>query len=161
MISTFLYFWCCVFRENYVNVWIPRMESHSGEGIVKRFIENMWFCYPWKKRWENLQVYIGRPKSTPVKSSHQDVILRPQFFNKTSWLHKLYHCIRRFSCIFNDSATKLQFMMELDYKQAWLNTIHNGGKLRSCAVFKRDFFLEKIFTQRVSRQSEKPNTPKN
>ena len=33
-------------------------------------------------------------------------------------------------------------MMELNYKQAWLNTIHNGGKLRSYAVFKRDFFLE-------------------
>ena len=83
------------------------------------------------------------PDSTQVKSSHQDVILQPHFFNKTSWLHKLDHCIRRFSCTFNDSATKLQSMMELNYKQAWLNTIHNGGELRSYAVFKRDFFLEK------------------
>ena len=67
------------------------------------------------------------PDSTPVKSSHQDVILQSQFFNKTSWLHKLYHCIRRFSCTFNDLATKLQSMMALNYKQTWLNTIHNGG----------------------------------
>ena len=87
------------------------------------------------------------PDSTLVKSSHQDVILQPQFFNKTSWLHKLDHCVRRFSCTFNDSATKLQSMMELNYKQAWLNTIHNGGKLRSYAVFKRDFFLEKYLLQ--------------
>ena len=85
--------------------------------------------------------------STLVKSSHQDVILQPQFFNKTSWLHKLDHCIRRFSCCFNDSATKLQSKMELNYKQAWLNTIHNGHKLRSHAVFKRDFFLEIIHSK--------------
>ena len=66
----------------------------------------------------------------------------------TSWLHKLDHCIRRFSCTFNDSATKLQSMVELNYKQAWLNTIHNGGKLRSYAVFKRTFFLENYLPQK-------------
>ena len=90
------------------------------------------------------------PDSTLLKSSHQDVILQPQFFDKTSWLHKLYHCIRRFNCTFNDSATKLQSMMELNYKQAWLNTIHNGGKLRSNAVFKLDFSLKSIYSKSLS-----------
>ena len=93
------------------------------------------------------QRFQNLPDSTLVKSSYQDVILQPQFVNKTSWLHKLDHCIRIFSCTFNDSATKLQSMMELNYKQEWLNTIHNGGKLRSYAVFKRDFFLEKYLLQ--------------
>ena len=37
--------------------------------------------------------------------------------------------------------------MEFNYKQAWLNTIHNGGKLWSYADFKRDFFLEKYLLQ--------------
>ena len=94
------------------------------------------------------------PDSTLVKSSHQDLILRPQFFNKTSWFHKLDHCIRKFSCIINNSATKPQSMMELDYKQAWLNTIQNDCKLRAYTVFKRDFFRI-IFTPTDSRQWEK------
>ena len=32
--------------------------------------------------------------------------------------------------------------MEHDYKQAWLNTIQNGGKLRAYAIFKQNFSLE-------------------
>ena len=159
------------------------MGSHTSEGIIKRFQENMWFNYPWEINVKLCKYILGSgkysvndavrgelgrypvmikvlsnglkffqrlqnlPDSTLVKSSHQDVILQPQFFNKTSWLHKLDHCIRRFSCTFNDSATKLQSMMELNYKQAWLNTIYNGSKLRSYAVFKRDFFLEMYLLQ--------------
>ena len=39
--------------------------------------------------------------------------------------------------------------MELDYKQAWLKTIHDGGKLRAYTVFQRVFFIEKYFLQQT------------
>ena len=93
--------------------------------------------------------------STPVMSSHQDVIQWPQFFYKTSCLRKRAHCIKRFICTFNNSATKPHPTMKLDYKQAWLKIFHNDGKLRSYAVVKRDFFLWKISSLREYCQSEK------
>ena len=125
----FLFTKCCTFLKffpNYVDIqsWL-------------RYCQMVWNSFKGSKTCD----------STLVKSSHQDVIVQPQFFNKSSWLHNLSHCIRRFSCTFNNSATKLQSMMELNYKQAWLNTIHNGSKLRSYAIFKRDFFLEKYLLQ--------------
>ena len=54
------------------------------------------------------------PDSSVVKLSHQDAVQWSETYKCTSWLHKLDHCIKRFNCTLNDSATKLQHAMEHD-----------------------------------------------
>ena len=61
----------------------------------------------------------------------------------------LDHCIRRLNCTLNDSAIKIQSLMELDYKQAWPNTIHNGGKLRIFTL-KNIYFMRHLLIGKIS-----------
>ena len=84
------------------------------------------------------------PDFAVVKLSHQDAVQWSETYKCTSWLHKLDHCIKRFNCTLNDSATKLQHAMEHDYKQAWLITIQNGGKLSNTQFSNKIFLLKTI-----------------
>ena len=74
----------------------------AGRGELGRYPVIVYVLSNGLKFFQSLQ---NHPDSTLVKSSHQDVIQWPQFFNKTPWLHKFDHGIRRSSCAFNYSAT--------------------------------------------------------
>ena len=84
-----------------------------------------------------------------MKLSHQDAVQWSETYMCTPWLHKLDHCIKRFNCTLNDSATKLQHVLEHDYKRVWLNTMQNGGKLRAYAIFKHNFSLENYLLHEI------------